>query len=591
MARDIFRIIKLVLDRAAAQRAEAEAKRTLGGIEGALGRVKLAAQAIGKALIAVFAIQKLLTFGRDAVREAAAAEVAWTNLRGTVEATGKSFDAMEADLRALSVAFQDATVHGDDEFAEGLARMISLTGDTDKSLKNMGLAADVAARFFDGELAPAIELISKVMNGQTRAAKLLVGETDSAAEALQRLADRSMGAAADRANTLRGQVDQLKNAWSDFKEAVGNAMRESGYAGGALKTLTAVIKTVTQYVDEFAAVVTWTVLPAIIAWNTALGTLTGVYGGLAKVVSFFAPGLRAHANDILATAENYVRLAKEATIAFATLDPRKFWGAHALPGGPGGARLPTPTDIALPDEGPEKEEKQKTAQELLRERVRLLAEGFDLERLSTAEIEEATNLYARLAAIAGDMNRTLEERVEAAGLMKALEDIITKTDEGKEHLGELVDAFGVGFDRAADDAEGFAAAFAAGIRGGIAEAARTEAGAQIAKGTAKIAEAIWPPNPLAWASAAKHFAAAALFTTLAGAAGPSRAAVASSPQRDVGGAASERMAPPGNEVHIHFVGPGFDITNPEVQRVVVGALQQGTQIQGNAHVRVHRRRR
>ena len=53
----------------------------------------------------------------------------------------------------------------------------------------------------------------------------------------------------------------------------------------------------------------------------------------------------------------------------------------------------------------------------------------------------------------------------------------------------------------------------------IADVARSQAKEQMAKGVGKIAEGTWPPNPLALQSAAKHFAAVALFAALGGAAG------------------------------------------------------------------------
>jgi hypothetical protein len=60
---------------------------------------------------------------------------------------------------------------------------------------------------------------------------------------------------------------------------------------------------------------------------------------------------------------------------------------------------------------------------------------------------------------------------------------------------------------------------AAAALGFVRQVASALGDEQIAKGVADLAEGTWPPNPVAWAAAGKHFAAAALFKTLAGVSG------------------------------------------------------------------------
>jgi hypothetical protein len=100
-----------------------------------------------------------------------------------------------------------------------------------------------------------------------------------------------------------------------------------------------------------------------------------------------------------------------------------------------------------------------------------------------------------------------------------------------------------------------------------------------------------------FAAAGKYTAIAAAWSALAGATGGFAGGGggvgggAGSP-RDTGGAASERAEVPGAEVHIHFVGPGFNALNPEVQRVVMGSIQEATELYGpNTNVKIHRRPR
>lgn len=250
MANVIQRIVRLVLDKKAALKTEADAKRALGGIDKGLMVLKRAALAFGAALVAAMSLRVLSAFGKAAVREARNAQKVWNDLRGTIEATGTSFASLETRLRNMAAAFQDATTIGDEEFAEGLTRMISLTGDVEASINNMGLAADVAAQFFNGELGPAVELVSKVSTGYTQQLRRMGIAVDSAQEGLDVLAERSLGAAARQMETLDGQTRRLDNAFGDFLESIGMAIIAGGEETGVLQTLTGAIQSLTTWVEQ-----------------------------------------------------------------------------------------------------------------------------------------------------------------------------------------------------------------------------------------------------------------------------------------------------------------------------------------------------
>jgi len=108
-------------------------------------------------------------------------------------------------------------------------------------------------------------------------------------------------------------------------------------------------------------------------------------------------------------------------------------------------------------------------------------------------------------------------------------------------------------------------------------------------------------NPITATLAAPAFAAAKMYAGIAAAWGALAGATGgfsggggggSGSPRDTGGAASERAQPPGDEVHIYFLGPGFSAVNPEVQKVVYGAAQEAAATYGpNTKVKYHRRPR
>lgn len=109
-----------------------------------------------------------------------------------------------------------------------------------------------------------------------------------------------------------------------------------------------------------------------------------------------------------------------------------------------------------------------------------------------------------------------------------LKEFVTLTESLEHSLGNLASTTLVNL------SEGFVTAFEAvggganifkslekSIKQSVAQAAAAEARIEAARGAAKIAAGIFPPNPAALLSGAKHFAAAAAFGAIAGVAGGS----------------------------------------------------------------------
>lgn len=245
----ILKRIKLILDKASAKKTEEDTKKHLGGTEKALVSLEKIAKRVGAALAGAFVFTKLVAFGRESVRMAMESEAVWNRLATAIGSAGKVVDEEMPKLQALAGAWQDATIHDDEEFAQGLQQLLAITNDYEASLNNMGLVANVAARYFNGELEPAIEAVGRAMVGQTRLLRPLGINFKDAQQALDELANRSMGAATREADTMQGKVKQLNNAWSNFKEAVGQAMIEAGDGASIVDTLTGAIVTMTSWVE------------------------------------------------------------------------------------------------------------------------------------------------------------------------------------------------------------------------------------------------------------------------------------------------------------------------------------------------------
>lgn len=278
----IQRILRLVLDRKSADETEQGAKGVAANVEKAWQDT---AKRIAGYLGVAFLTKKILDFGKAAVDQATASEDAWSDLAGSIDATGESFDGMAERLRASADAFQDATIHDDDAYATGLSRLVTLTGDVGASTNNMGLVANVAAKFFKGDLAPATDLVAKAMNGNTAALGKMGIKAESAQEALEILANRSMGAAEKRASTFSGQLAQLGNAWDDVKKDIGNAIIQSDGASSAFDVLRAVVARLGEWVQKNKQAISDWVTKGINLAIDAADVLIRAVDGMARILA------------------------------------------------------------------------------------------------------------------------------------------------------------------------------------------------------------------------------------------------------------------------------------------------------------------
>lgn len=317
----IQKIIRLVLDRKSADDTQKETEGALAKVEGAW---KDTAKKIAGYLGVAFLAKKVIDFGKAAVDAARESEAAWSDLEGTIAAAGESFAGMESQVRAAADAFQASTIHDDDAYAKGLSRLITLSGDVAASTNNMGLVADVAAKFFNGDLAPATDLVAKAMNGNTAALGKMGIKAEGAQQALEILASRSMGAATKEAGTFSGQLAQLNNGWDDFLKDVGNAIIGSEGASTAMNALKAVVQVLTDWVARNKeAIATWVTKGV----NFAITAADILYRALKGVAEILAGGLQTSlglaGKAIAFSAKGWVGLANAASLFLETIGAKE----------------------------------------------------------------------------------------------------------------------------------------------------------------------------------------------------------------------------------------------------------------------------
>lgn len=300
----IKKIIRLILDQKSADETQQAAEGVTQKIDAAW---KDTAKKIAGYLGVAFLAKKMVDFGKLAVAAAEESEAAWSDLGNTIDANGGSFKELEQQLRATGDAFQDAFGIDDDAFAGALSRVISLTGDVTASTQNMGLVANVAAKFFKGDLGPAADLVAKAMNGNVAALQRMGIHAESAQEALEILAQRSMGAAEARAQTFAGKMEALSNIWGDFLKDVGNAIIQSDGAADAFEVLKAAIGVLSDWVGRNRQAISEWVTKGVRFAIDAADVLYRAIVGMAQILAGgFQAGLGVAAKGLAMLARGYV---------------------------------------------------------------------------------------------------------------------------------------------------------------------------------------------------------------------------------------------------------------------------------------------
>lgn len=210
---------------------------------GAWDRIKAAIVRAGTALVVAFGIRGGIRFAFASIQEFLSSEKDWKLLEGTINAAGVSFAGLEKRVRGAAQAFQEVTVHSDEDYARSLQRLIAITGDVEGSIRNMTLVADVAARFFGGDLAAATDAVAKGMNTGVVTINRMKFTLDD-------LAKRSAKGAVEATQTLAGKIQQLNNQWGEFKEAIGEVLTGGQGAISVLDSLTASVKAMVKWVSD-----------------------------------------------------------------------------------------------------------------------------------------------------------------------------------------------------------------------------------------------------------------------------------------------------------------------------------------------------
>lgn len=158
----------------------------------------------------------------EMARAAAEEEVAFAQLEAAVDATGESFDDLTPAIERAIDGAEDLSF-ADDQAAEALTRLTTITGSTQEALDLLSLTMDVA-RGRGISLSEAATLVGRAAEGQTAALTrmgIVLEEGATAQDALNELQRRYAGQSEAYADTTQGAIDRLKNSFDNWAESVG----------------------------------------------------------------------------------------------------------------------------------------------------------------------------------------------------------------------------------------------------------------------------------------------------------------------------------------------------------------------------------
>jgi hypothetical protein len=209
---------------------------------GSIGMVTKAFAALGGAMAVGSFFKKAIEEAQDAQREHAALSTAITN-------AGDSFADMAPHVDAALEPLTRLTAHADGDLRMALARLISVSGDSGKSIENIGLVADLAsARQMD--LGAAADLVGKAMVGQTSSLSRYGIIVEEGADAVQVMRDRFAGFAEAEGQTLTGVLARLREGFNNVAEATGTAILANDGLGGSADGLIGMLASVEGWIRD-----------------------------------------------------------------------------------------------------------------------------------------------------------------------------------------------------------------------------------------------------------------------------------------------------------------------------------------------------
>jgi hypothetical protein len=231
----IFRIIRLLIDPKSARDLEKDGQKALDKgtdpkkptqnlkvVENAMARVKKAAVALGGAILAAFSVRKIQSFVQSAIDASFALEASRNRLAVALRNEGIELSAVNSELQEFTRNLWETHRLTEGAAIPILQQLITITGDYDKSLRGVGIAANLSAAS-GMDMISAARMIGQAMNGEVGRIQRYVGEIEDGADAIAIMEEKL----ADMRKNAIPATAELGMQMGELKEAIGFAVRES----------------------------------------------------------------------------------------------------------------------------------------------------------------------------------------------------------------------------------------------------------------------------------------------------------------------------------------------------------------------------
>ena len=203
-------------------------KKAFGDAEKATGKLEKGVKKLGVALIAAFSVQKIVSFGKNAMKAFAENEKSAKRLETVVKNLGLAFEtpAIEASLDKMSAKFG----YEGEVLREAFQKLITSTGSLKKSQDLLNLSLDIAAGS-GVDILTVNQDLAAAYTGQTRGLrKYNLGLTQSELKTLDfntavgKLTANFKGAAGAELETYAGKMRVLQEGADNAQEIIGGGL-------------------------------------------------------------------------------------------------------------------------------------------------------------------------------------------------------------------------------------------------------------------------------------------------------------------------------------------------------------------------------
>lgn len=210
--------------------AEYTGKKAFAQADTATQKLTKSVKTLGKGLLGVFAIQKLISYSKASVKAFAADDAAAKSLGMTLKNLGLAYSSNVGTVNGFINRLEAETGVLDDELRPAMDRLLRATGDVAKSQELLALALDISAGT-GKSVTQVSQSLQKAYLGQTAAlGRLGVGltkgelATGDFEEIQKKLNSLFAGQAATAADTYQGSLNKLTVASNNAKETIGKGL-------------------------------------------------------------------------------------------------------------------------------------------------------------------------------------------------------------------------------------------------------------------------------------------------------------------------------------------------------------------------------